>query len=140
MPLSWPVEAFNVTPAGNAPHRDRIGVGTQSTRGGNGLINGLLAVIGGIASGAIVNVTQVPAGPAVTLILRPLLPVKVATIGEADESVTVTSWPWFPLPALQLITPLTRPALDSVSRSGRVDGPDRENEYGAVPPLITGVV
>ena len=56
-------------------------------------LNELPAVSGDRVDGATVSVTHVPAGPAVTLIARPLLPENVATIGTAEESVTVTSWP-----------------------------------------------
>ncbi len=68
----------------------------------------------GRVSGATVSVTQVPAGPAVTLMASPRLPVKSATIGVgADESVMRMSWPLLPFDSLQLITPVATPADES---------------------------
>src|SRR5918995_40457 len=89
----------------------------------------------GTLIGAIVSVVQVPAGPAVTFIDSRSLPTKVATMGDAEESVIVMIWRLFPLASLQLIAPVRVPPADIVRLFGMSIGATSANVYGAVPPV-----
>ena len=79
----------------------------------------------GTLTGEIVSVVQVPAGPAVTLIDSRSLPTKVATMGDAEESVMVMIWRLLPLASLQLIAPVSVPARRQCQVVRNVDRCDK---------------
>ena len=140
VPLIWPVDVLSVNPAGNMPADTAYVYGPRPPDAVIVWLYDTPTAGFGSVVGEIVSATHVPAGPAVTLIAKPLLLVKSATIGVGDdESVMRMSWPLLPFVSLQLRTPLTTPADDTVRCSGSVLAPSSVTVYGPVPPLI-GIV